>query len=44
VPINGIVTLTLSIDVFNAADKVEEMVAAIEAVNGVQYAKIMARE
>ena len=44
VPINGIVTLTLSIDVFNAADKVEEMVSAIEAVNGVQYAKIMARE
>lgn len=44
VPINGIVTLTLSIDVFNAADKVEEMVAAIEAVNGVHYAKIMARE
>lgn len=44
VPINGIVTLTLSIDVFNASDKVEEMVAAIEAVNGVQYAKIMARE
>jgi len=44
VPINGIVTLTLSIDVFNDADKVEEMVAAIEAVNGVQYAKIMARE
>lgn len=44
VPINGIVTLTLSIDVFNSTDKVEEMVAAIEAVDGVQYAKILARE
>lgn len=44
VPINGIVTLTLSIDVFNTGDKVEEMVAAIEAVDGVQYAKIIARE
>lgn len=44
VPINGIVTLTLSIDVFNTSDKVDEMVAAIEAVNGVQYAKIIARE
>lgn len=44
VPINGIVTLTLSIDVFDTADKVEEMVAAIEAVDGVQYAKIIARE
>ncbi len=44
VPINGIVTLTLSIDVFNTAEKVDEMVAAIEAVDGVQYAKILARE
>lgn len=44
VPINGIVTLTLSIDLFNTADKVEEMVAAIEAVDGVHYAKITARE
>lgn len=44
VPINGIVTLTLSIDVFNSTDKVEEMVTAIEAVDGVQYAKIIARE
>jgi len=44
VPINGIVTLTLSIDVFNTVDKVDEMVVAIEAVDGVQYAKIIARE
>ena len=44
VPINGIVTLTLSLDVFNTADKVDEMVAAIEAVDGIQYAKILSRE
>lgn len=44
VPINGIVTLTLSIDVFNSEDKLEEMVAVIETVDGVQYAKIIARE
>lgn len=44
VPINGIATLTLSIDVFNAADKVEEMISAIELVEGVHYAKIIARE
>lgn len=44
VPINGIATLTLSIDVFNAADKVEELVLAIEQVEGVHYAKIIARE
>lgn len=44
VPINGIVTLTLSLDVFNTSDKVDEMVAAIEAVDGIQYAKILSRE
>ncbi len=44
VPINGIATLTLSIDVYNAADQVDEMVAAIERVDGVHYAKIIARE
>ena len=44
VPINGIASLTLSIDVFNAEDKVEEMMAEIEAVDGVYYTKIIARE
>lgn len=44
VPINGIATLTLSIDVFHAADKVNEMISAIEQVEGVHYAKIIARE
>lgn len=44
VPINGIVTLTLSIDLYNTADRLDDMVATIESVEGVQYAKIMARE
>ena len=44
VPINGIATLTLSIDVFQASDQVEELIAAIEDVDGVHYAKIIARE
>ncbi len=44
VPINGIATLTLSVDVFHAADQVDELVAAIEQVDGVHYAKIIARE
>lgn len=44
VPINGIASLTLSIDVFHTADKADEMVAEIEAVEGVHYAKIIARE
>lgn len=44
VPINGIASLTLSIDVFHTVDKVDDMVAEIEAVEGVHYAKIIARE
>lgn len=44
VPINGIATLTLSIDVFHTKDRSNEMVAAIEQVEGVYYAKILARE
>ena len=44
VPINGIASLTLSIDVFHTEDKVDEMVSEIESVEGVHYAKIIARE
>ena len=44
VPINGIASLTLSIDVFNTIENVDEMVAAIESVEGIHYVKIIARE
>lgn len=44
VPINGIASLILSIDIFNTLDKADELVAAIEAVDGIHYAKIIARE
>ena len=44
VPVNGIASLTLSIDVFNTLDKVDELVAAIESVDGIHYVKILARE
>ena len=44
VPINGIATLTLSIDVYQEKAQVEELVEAIEQVEGVHYAKIIARE
>ena len=44
IPVNGIVNLTLSVDVFDSGDKVDEMVSAIEAVEGVHYAKILSRE
>ena len=44
VPINGIASLILSIDVFRTEDKVDEMLSVIEQVEGVHYAKIIARE
>ena len=53
IPINGIATLTLSVDVFQEIkqvveacekDQVDELVSAIELVEGVHYAKILARE
>ena len=44
IPINGIATLTLSVDVFQTMDRVDEMVGAIEQVEGVYYAKIISRE
>ena len=53
IPINGIATLTLSVDVFQEIkqvveacekDQVDELVSAIEQVEGVHYAKIIARE
>lgn len=44
VPVNGIATLTLSVDVFPEKGSVEKMVSSIEAVQGIHYVKIIARE
>lgn len=48
VPINGIAALTLSVDVFSDEDdvdtNVERIVSGIEAVHGIHYVKIIARE
>lgn len=44
VPVKGIATLTLSVDVFQTEDQVEEMISDMEKVEGVHYAKIIARE
>jgi chorismate mutase len=44
IPVNGIASLTLSIDVFPATGDVEEMKNSIESVQGIHYAKILARE
>lgn len=44
VPVNGIATLSLSIDVFPATGNLEDMTSRIESVKGIHYAKILARE
>jgi chorismate mutase len=41
VPVNGIAALTLSVDIFPETGDVETMAAAIEAVDGINYVKIM---
>ena len=48
IPVNGIASLTISIDIFSEQENmtgiVEEMVRSIEAVDGIHYAKILAKE
>jgi chorismate mutase len=44
IPINGIASLTLSVDVFNKANDVDDIVTAIEQVDGIHYVKIIAKE
>jgi chorismate mutase len=44
IPINGVASLTLSIEVGPETKDVSEMVSAIEAKEGIHYLKILARE
>ena len=44
IPVNGIASLSLSIDVFPATGDVEVMKDSIESNQGIHYAKILARE
>ena len=44
VPVNGIASLTLSIDIFPATGDVTDMQTQIESLQGIHYAKIIARE
>lgn len=44
IPINGIATLTLSVDVLSGAGDMEEMVSHIEEQDGIHYVKILAHE
>ena len=44
IPVNGIASLTLSVDVLPETGDVEVMKNSIESVQGIHYAKILARE
>lgn len=44
IPLNGIASLTLSIDVFSPVDGAGDICSRIESVQGIHYAKIIARE
>ena len=44
IPVNGIASLSLSIDVFPATGDVGVMKDSIESIQGIHYAKILARE
>ena len=44
IPVNGIASLTLSVDVLNETGDISQMVATIEQQQGIHYLKILARE
>lgn len=44
IPINGIASLTLSVDILPQTGDVTEMVAHIEGQSGIHYVKILGRE
>ncbi len=44
IPVNGVASLTLSVEVLEATKDVSKMVEKIEALNGIHSVKILARE
>ncbi len=44
IPVNGVATLTLSVEVRSNTGNVSRMVEDIEEMNGIHYVKILARE
>ena len=44
IPVNGIASLTLSVEVLPDTGDVSDMIESIEGLEGVQYIKILARE
>ena len=44
IPVNGVASLTLSVEVLPETGDVSDMIENIEGVEGIQYVKILARE
>lgn len=44
VPVNGIASLTISIDVYSESESIDKLSESIELVQGIHYVKIIARE
>lgn len=44
IPINGVASLTLSVDILPTTGDVSRMIEEIEAKDGIMYLKILARE
>ena len=44
IPINGVATLTISVEVLAGTGDISKMIETIEAREGIQYLKILARE
>jgi len=44
IPVNGIASLTLSMDILPDTGNISDMIEDIESLNGIHYTKIIARE
>lgn len=44
IPINGVATLTISVEVLATTGDISNMIETIESKEGIQYLKILARE
>ena len=44
IPVNGIASITISMEIVSAAADISEMLDEVEQVSGIQYIKVLARE
>ena len=44
IPVNGVATLTLSVEVREDTENVSSMIDELEVLDGIHYVKILARE